>query len=60
MSELTLTMWRDDMDIYRELGPKVRPGIEGPYYCASKINLPAWVPVVLIAIMVIAALVWGR
>ena len=48
------------MDIYRELGPKVRPAIEGPYYCAMKINLPAWVPLTLIILMVGAALALWR
>lgn len=48
------------MDIYRELYPKVRPGIEGPYYCAHRINLPAWIPATLIAVMAVAAVVWGR
>lgn len=59
MSELTVKMLEADMDIYRELGPKVRPGIEGPYYCNRRINMPAWIPAVLVAIMAIAAfIVW--
>lgn len=51
------------MDIFRELGPKVRPAIEGPFYCAHRINFPAWVPAIIIAIMALGTVTvwrWGR
>ena len=35
------------MDIYRELGPKVRPGIEGPYRPKKRFNLKEALIIVL-------------
>lgn len=62
-NDFTWLGWRGEMDIFRELGPKVRPAIEGPFYCAHRINFPAWVPAIIIAIMALGTVTvwrWGR